>query len=100
MIAFDKGSAAAMPAAHFADIYSCKFPATRYVTIQLNGRAVGFILRFKGQGFTFGRPVAIVQKGDRFAADLSTEVVIPNFPEGLLEGWHDRLSWVVMGGMM
>ena len=45
MIAFNKRSAASMPATDLQNILVSQIPAACHMMIQLNGRPVGFILR-------------------------------------------------------
>src|SRR5688500_16217998 len=84
MIAFDKRGTTAMSTTDFEHILVREIPAACHMMIQLNGRAINLILRFKFYRFPFRRPIAIVEKYDRIVAYSPAEVLIPNFPECLL----------------
>src|SRR6185503_20159624 len=60
VIALDKGRAASMPTTDLKNILFSQFPAAGHMMVQLDGRSVGFILRFQLHRLTFRRPIAII----------------------------------------
>jgi hypothetical protein len=62
--------------------------------IELNSRTVGLIFSLERECFTFGWPVAIVQKCNGIAPNAIADILIPKFPKDLLEGGHVELLYL------
>src|SRR5919109_3219565 len=92
MVSFHKRGTAPMPTTDFKHILVGKIPSTCYMMIQLDGRAIGFILWLKLNCFTFRRPIAIVEECDRIVAYSVTKILIPNFPKSLFKRWHQEIT--------
>src|SRR5688572_25722664 len=88
VITHHEGGAAAVPTTDFEHVFAGQIPAACYMMIELNRGPVGFIFRFERQRLSLGWPVTIVQKCHRVIADAPAEILIPDLPECLFEGWH------------
>jgi hypothetical protein len=70
------------------NVFVCEISAAGNVMVELDRRPIGFVLGLELEGLAFRRPVAIIEKCDRVAANAAAKILIPKFPKDLFEGRH------------